>query len=90
MEKSRRTEQRATADPDYLPDAAELAESRLRRSGYPALRHISCEFQAGVLTLRGYVPRYYSKQIAQTVVAELAGVERIDNQIEVVPLDRRV
>jgi osmotically-inducible protein OsmY len=71
------------------PDTAELAENRLRRSGYPALQHISCEFRAGVLTLRGHVPRYYSKQIAQSVVGQIEGVEQIDNQIEVVPLDRR-
>jgi len=64
---------------------AELAECRLRRSAYPALRHISCAFGAGVLTLRGRLPSYYLKQVAQAVVAAIGEVMRIDNQIAVVP-----
>jgi osmotically-inducible protein OsmY len=68
----------------HRPGAGELAESRLRRSAYLALQHVSCEFRAGVLTLRGRLPSYYLKQVAQAVVAEVEGVERIDNQIEIV------
>lgn len=64
-------------------DPAEVAESRLRRSGFPALQQISCEFCAGVLILRGHLSRYYLKEVALTVVARPAGVQRIDNQIEV-------
>jgi hypothetical protein len=71
------------ATPARRLDPAELAETRLRRSGYPALQHISCESCAGVLTLRGHLPSYYLKQVAQTVVALIEGVDRIDNQIEV-------
>jgi hypothetical protein len=63
---------------------AELAESRLRRSAYLALQNLSCEFRAGVLILRGCVPSYYLKQVAQAVVAAVDGVGRIDNQIEIV------
>jgi osmotically-inducible protein OsmY len=65
--------------------AAEQAESKLRRSAYLALQHLSCEAHAGVLTLRGRLPSYYLKQVAQAVVAAVEGVEHIDNQIEVVP-----
>jgi len=61
----------------------ELAESRLRRSAYLALQYISCEFHARVLILRGRLPSYYLKQIAQALVGDIEGVERIDNQIEV-------
>jgi osmotically-inducible protein OsmY len=38
-----------------------------------------------VLVLRGCLPSYYLKQLAQEVVAHLEGVEGVDNQIQVVP-----
>ena len=38
-----------------------------------------------MLVLRGCLPTYYLKQIAQEAVAPLEGVERIDNRIQVVP-----
>jgi hypothetical protein len=38
----------------------------------------------GVLILRGCLPSYHLKQLAQQVVVRLEGVERIDNQIQVV------
>lgn len=61
----------------------EDAENRLRKNAYLVLRNISCEFRDGILILRGCLPTYYLKQIAQSVVFGVAGVERIDNQIEV-------
>jgi osmotically-inducible protein OsmY len=61
----------------------EDAENRLRKNAYLVLRNISCEFRAGILILRGCLPTYYLKQIAQSVVSGVASVERIDNQIEV-------
>ena len=62
-----------------------MAESKLRRSAYLALQQLSCEFRAGVLTLRGRLPSHYLRQVARTVVTTVEGVERIDDQIEVVP-----
>ena len=38
----------------------------------------------GVLTLRGKLPTFYLKQMLQTRLRELEGVEDIDNQVEVV------
>ena len=61
----------------------EAAEGHLRRSGYLALRDIGCTCREGVVTLRGCLPTYFLKQIAQLVVAEVAGVHGIFNQIEV-------
>jgi osmotically-inducible protein OsmY len=61
----------------------EVAEGHLRRSGYLALRDIGCTCRAGVVTLRGCLPTYYLKQIAQHVVAELEDVCGIINHIEV-------
>jgi hypothetical protein len=62
---------------------AELAESRLRSNAYLALRNVTCTFDRGVLTLAGWLPTYYLKQLAQEVVAGVDGVEQVVNRIEV-------
>jgi osmotically-inducible protein OsmY len=60
------------------------AQALLRASNYLAIRHVSCEFHEGVLTLRGSVPSYYLKQVAQSVViSRLKGVAIINNRLEV-------
>ena len=71
-------------------DVAEQAERRLRSHSYLALKNVSCEYREGVLTLRGCLPTYYLKQVAQAVVGRLDGVKRIVNEIEVTPPGRRV
>ncbi|HZY87769.1 MAG TPA: BON domain-containing protein [Gemmataceae bacterium] len=65
-------------------DVADQARALLLRNPYLALKNVTCEYSAGVLTLRGYLPSYYLKQIAQTIVANLEGVGRLVNAIEVV------
>jgi hypothetical protein len=67
------------------PGPGELAESKLRRSGYLAMQHLSCDFRARVLTLRGRLPSCYLKHVALAVVATVEGVARIDDQVEVAP-----
>jgi hypothetical protein len=62
-----------------------LAERGLRSSRSSALKHVSCDYRGGVLVLRGCLPSYYLKQLAQEAVASLEGFERIDNQIRVMP-----
>jgi osmotically-inducible protein OsmY len=61
------------------------AHSRLRNSGYHALRLVSCDFHEGVLTLRGQVPSFYLKQVAQELIRRLDGAEEINNRLEVIP-----
>jgi osmotically-inducible protein OsmY len=68
---------------------AEKAETILRANPYLALKNISCDVQDGVLTLRGYLPSYYLKQMAQEAVATTDGVARIDNQIDVLDSSER-
>jgi len=63
---------------------AKTAERRLRESGYFCLRHVSCHYHEGVLALRGRLPSFYLKQVAQTVVRHVEGVIEILNQVEVV------
>ncbi len=65
-------------------DPAELAERALRNSPYLALRNVTCACRDGVLTLRGCLPTYYLKQVAQAVVARVDGVRQVVNEIEVV------
>jgi hypothetical protein len=60
------------------------AEDRLRRSGYRALRDISCDARDGVAYLRGHLPSYHLKQVAQATVGGIEGVRRDVNRIEVV------
>lgn len=60
-----------------------LAESRLLHSGYRVLQQVHCEYESGVLTLRGQVPSFYMKQMAQTLVKPLGGLAAIDNRIVV-------
>lgn len=59
------------------------AEGRLRRSGYLALRDVSCEVSGRVAWLRGRLPSYYLKQMAQAVVADVEGVQQVINLIDV-------
>jgi hypothetical protein len=70
-------------DPQAVPQA--VAEQGLRSSRYSALKHVSCDYRGGVLVLRGRLPTYYLKQMAQEVVArQVKGVGRLENRIEVV------
>lgn len=57
--------------------------ARLLRSPYGELRRVTGDFHEGILTLRGRVSSFYLKQIAQSLVQRLEGVERIVNRVEV-------
>jgi len=59
------------------------AERRLWGSGYLALRDVLCEAHAGSVRLRGRLPSYYLKQMAQSLVADIEGVGRVVNLIEI-------
>jgi hypothetical protein len=63
-----------------IEDAARV---RLRQSCYHTVRSVSCRFHEGVLILDGRVPSYYLKQIAQTLVHRVPGVEELDNRLQV-------
>jgi osmotically-inducible protein OsmY len=71
--------------PSFVPhqEIALAATDRLSRSPYRSVRGISCEFHRGVLFLRGRLPSYYQKQLAQEAVAGLSGVSQVVNEIEV-------
>ena len=58
-------------------------EAVLRSSSYLSLRRLSCEYHEGVLTIRGRVATFYLKQVAQSLLGKLEGVEVINNLVEV-------
>jgi osmotically-inducible protein OsmY len=62
----------------------DAAKERLRKQPHLTIQRIWCEFDQGNLVLRGQVPSFYHKQLAQTAVANLDGVLQIINEIEVV------
>lgn len=59
------------------------AKHRLSSNPYGAVRRVSCEYDGGVLFLRGRLPSFYCKQLAQEAVVGLEGVFQVVNQIEV-------
>jgi osmotically-inducible protein OsmY len=71
--------------PDPQANLHVVAERALRSGPYPALKQLCCDCRGGVLVLRGCLPSYYLKQVAQEVVAHLEGVQGVENQIQVVP-----
>jgi osmotically-inducible protein OsmY len=67
-----------------LKDVAKAAQSKLKSSPYPAVARLKCYFNGGSLTLRGQVPTFFEKQIAQEAVADLEGVNELVNGVEVI------
>jgi osmotically-inducible protein OsmY len=59
------------------------AQRLLDESNYLALRRLQCEFRDGHLVLRGRVPTFYLKQMAQTLVRQLPQVQQIENRLDV-------
>ena len=54
-------------------DIQEMAEGCLRSNPYLALKNVSCDWLGGVLVLRGCLPTYYLKQVAQEVSPRWTG-----------------
>jgi BON domain-containing protein len=65
-------------------------EGRLRASPYLSLRRVSCLRRQGRLVLRGRVPTYYVKQLAQSIVRSICPEREIVDQIEVVAAVRTI
>jgi osmotically-inducible protein OsmY len=62
---------------------AEQARDRLRNDPHVSGRDVSCECEEGVLRLRGELPSFHAKQLAQEAVKDVEGVAGIINDIEV-------
>ncbi len=70
-----------------MSESTSLLESRidLALQGNPQLTGRIChiEMRPGRIILRGVVRSYYQKQVAQEVVRQVDGVERIENHLQV-------
>jgi osmotically-inducible protein OsmY len=66
-----------------LSSVETIAEARLQASQYSLIRKILFLYDDGVLVLRGRLPTFFQKQLAQTAVADIEGVKQVVNQIEV-------
>jgi osmotically-inducible protein OsmY len=63
---------------------ADVATAILRNNSYKPIRELTCTFEDGVLTIGGRLPTFHLKQVAQTAVQGIEGVNAVDNRIEVV------
>ena len=52
-------------------------------SGYTPLRRLRCEVKDAVVIVHGVLPSYYLKQMAQTILQRLDGIESVLNLVEV-------
>ena len=68
----------------------QTAQKILQASPYFGIRTLLCEYHEGVLVLRGRVPSYYHKQMAQEAVRKVSGVELILNAVVVDPSPRHI
>jgi osmotically-inducible protein OsmY len=70
---------------DQVQDSkiASAAKQRIVHQPHLSVQRIWCDFDEGRLFLRGQVPSFYFKQLAQEAVADLEGVEQVVNEIEV-------
>lgn len=74
-----------TREPALSGDAAvaRRAQERLHGSSFVAVRGLTCDVHEGMLTLRGRLPNFYTKQMALSLLTDLEGVEEITDRVEV-------
>ena len=64
-------------------DVAQRVVWSLGATGRFGTSQLCVSASRGVVTLRGRVSSYYQKQLAQTAAMRVAGVEQLENQVEV-------
>jgi osmotically-inducible protein OsmY len=65
-------------------DLAERIRRALNATGYSPLRAIEVAVHDGQISLRGRVPSYFMKQIAQATVMAVPGVGELCNELDVI------
>jgi hypothetical protein len=60
-----------------------LLQQQFHSSPYWSLRQLICVLDQGRVTVRGTLPSYYLKQVAQSVATKALGVDRIRSDIDV-------
>jgi osmotically-inducible protein OsmY len=81
----RDTVHEAAARAQYLEDfcLAERIERALCASGYGPLRDLGVAVHARLVILRGRVPTYYLKQLAQATALAVPGTYQVRNDLDV-------
>lgn len=79
----------------YTPHTSEeavctRATAILSNSPYLSLRSVKCNYEGGNVTLRGEVPTFYLKQLAQSLVGGMVRPENILNLVQVKPPGTRL
>jgi osmotically-inducible protein OsmY len=75
------------ADAGEIPTDHRLqghVQTALQRSYYYEIQNVTCSCHEDVVVLHGKVSSFYLKQVAQTIVRQVAGVEEIFNRLTVV------
>jgi osmotically-inducible protein OsmY len=62
---------------------AEQVSSAIESNPYLLGRKLRFETEAGKVVLQGTVSTYFQKQMAQEALRRIAGVQQIDNRLEV-------
>lgn len=87
VDSSQPTNEKCFEFPTNRPDSTDLAkkiELTYDRMGYRSLATVYCETDGSHIVLKGETPTFYLKQVAQVIAAKVAGVESINNQIDVI------
>lgn len=75
----------STASPNRIKAVPEtIARSALDHSAYREIRDLRLQVNQGVAVLRGTLPSYYLKQVAQTTLASTAGIDRVVDHVRIV------
>jgi hypothetical protein len=70
-------------------DSFSRIDQALRTTGYSPLLNLHILVAEGIVVLRGAVPSYYMKQIAQEVVSGVRGITQVHNLLDVMPRERQ-
>ena len=70
------------AVPD-VPSVADAVRIALDGTGHGWLRRVAVAADGGTVVLRGVVPSFYLKQLAQMTVMALPGVATVRNELQV-------
>jgi hypothetical protein len=66
-----------------LPLGADVLQQQFQNNAYWSLRQLVCHVDQDRIILRGCVPCYYLKQVAQSLAVKTVGVEHVHCDIEV-------
>ena len=75
---------RTETSADAAKNVAAIARGRILHHPHLKSQRIWCEFDGATLYLRGQVPSFFFKQLAQGAMLGLDGVLQVVNEIEVV------